>query len=187
MTTTKDRARALVRDLAPGPFQSIAGWACAIPAAERDAIVAVARGLLASPDAPAVSEVARSRDGFDVTTVEQLDALPVGSVVLNAAGVAFVRVRSDVPDFQWAASGHPGYWTASAILGEPAEPARVLYRPCCGDGPDGYCAACPVRPCSAPTPDDVAAAILGRYPSFDPITARALADVVAPLYEGTRP
>lgn len=186
MTTTKDRARALVRDLAPGPFQSIAGWACAIPAAERDAIVAVARGLLAYPDAPAVSEVARSRDGFDVTTVEQLDALPVGTVVRLASGQVFVRV--DDGRFGWEAPGDPQRWTAVGVIAEhPDAPVAVLYRPCCGDGPDGYCAACPERPRVTPTRDDVAAAILGRYPSFDPITARALADVVAPLYEGTRP
>ncbi|MFB7890340.1 hypothetical protein ACFCZ3_20040 [Cellulosimicrobium cellulans] len=121
-----------------------------------------------------------------VTTVAALDALPVGSVVRLASGQVFVRV--DDGRFGWEAPGDRQRWTAVGVIAEhPDAPVAVLYRPCCGDGPDGYCPACPERPRATPTRDDVAAAILARYSSFDPITARALADVVAPLYEGTRP
>jgi len=170
MSTLDETARAEADKRWPGRWPGASGI--------RDAFVAGARWVTRThPGAPET-----------VAAVAELDALPVGSVVLNGHGVAFVKVRTDVPDFQWTASGHAGYWTASAILGEPAVPARVLSTgACCGDGTDGYCAACPERPRATPTRDDVAAAIFLRYPSFDPITARALADVVAPLYEGTRP
>ena len=63
-----------------------------------------------------------------VTTVTELDALPVGSVVLLGSGQVFARVGMDRTD--WQAVGDGDYWHPRMILAEhPDAPARVLYEP----------------------------------------------------------
>jgi hypothetical protein len=112
MSTLHEQARALVRDLAPGPFQKIAGWGHALPAGEREAIVQVARGFLAGHEAATRTRV--------VTTVAELDALPVGSVVLTEGGSA------------WQKSG-TAWYMSTGKLARRADwiqlPARVLFEP----------------------------------------------------------
>lgn len=64
-----------------------------------------------------------------IETAAELDALPVGSVVMNRLGQVFDKTRAD-HEFQWASAGFEAYWTAEAILGEDeAGSATVLYRP----------------------------------------------------------
>lgn len=56
-----------------------------------------------------------------VTTVTELDALPVGSVVLNDRGVAWQKRGAN---HRWYCAGLP-----SGIKAVPYLPARVLYEP----------------------------------------------------------
>jgi len=69
----------------------------------------------------------------EVTTVDELDALPIGSVVLNANGVAFVKTWYDDGGLQmdrWYATGFEGRWVSEAVIGGGlTSPARVLYNP----------------------------------------------------------
>ena len=63
-----------------------------------------------------------------VTTVTELDALPIGSVVRLGSGQVFARVGMDRTD--WQAVGDGDYWHPWMILTEhPDAPARVLYDP----------------------------------------------------------
>src|SRR5690606_30146906 len=69
-----------------------------------------------------------------VTTVAELDALPIGSVVLNANGVAFVKAWYDdgggLQMDRWHATGFEGRWVSEAVIGGGVtSPARVLYDP----------------------------------------------------------
>lgn len=95
-----EAAESLRRDLAPGPYQEMSGWAHAIPQEKRVAIVAVCS------EVERLERVARSEwdrhsgllDRYakerKVETVADLDALPVRSVVLNAHGIAWQRLVS---------------------------------------------------------------------------------------------
>lgn len=49
----REAAASLTKDLVPGPFQPIGGWAHAIPTAKREAIVTVLRALAQAPAPPA--------------------------------------------------------------------------------------------------------------------------------------
>lgn len=69
-----------------------------------------------------------------IATVDELDALPVGSVVLNANGVAFVKTWYDdgggLQMDRWHATGFEGRWVSEAVIGGGiTSPARVLYEP----------------------------------------------------------
>lgn len=67
----KAAAASLLLDLAPGPYQTLAGWAHGLPSQERDAIVRVARAVLVTPPAPPTVDVNMIREfiveevGFD--------------------------------------------------------------------------------------------------------------------------
>ena len=64
----------------------------------------------------------------DITTVTELGALPIGSVVRLGSGQVFARVGMDRTD--WQAVGDGDYWHPWMILTEhPDAPARVLYTP----------------------------------------------------------
>jgi hypothetical protein len=60
-----------------------------------------------------------------VTTVDELDALPVGSVVVLQSGQVFMRDDDD--EFGWITPGDISHWTSAGVF--PDAPARVLYEP----------------------------------------------------------
>ena len=65
-----------------------------------------------------------------VTTAAELDALPVGSVVLDGMGDAWQRSDASI---DWWAPSNPFYCESDALnileLGGTDNPPRVLYRP----------------------------------------------------------
>jgi hypothetical protein len=113
MSTLHEQARAEAEKRWPGP--AVAG--------RRHGFV---EGFLAGHEAATRTRV--------ITTVDELDALPIGSVVLNANGVAFVKTWYDdgggLQMDRWYATGFEGRWVSEAVIGGGlTSPARVLYEP----------------------------------------------------------
>ena len=66
-----------------------------------------------------------------VTTVAELDALPLGSVVLDADGDVWqMRERGLIPGSEWACTERAiPMSTGAALANAPFAPFRVLYEP----------------------------------------------------------
>lgn len=66
----------------------------------------------------------------EVSSIEELDALPAGAVILPLAYHNAISVVVRDQCGTWAAAGHPSpYVTEAVFLGLHGKPARVLYRP----------------------------------------------------------
>lgn len=74
--------------------------------------------------------------GSVITTPEELDALPVGSVVMSRAFIDGSRMTAtrgaaedNCKDFDWEVSGQDGRYSVSGVVEELTLPLTVLYRP----------------------------------------------------------
>lgn len=95
-----------------------------------DSVIADRHGVLLRVEVvrDALEAFRRSPAPEQVSTVEELDALPVGSVVMSrlAGGGTFAAVRMVG---HWFITGHRGYYTAEGVEHKFGFPLSVLFRP----------------------------------------------------------